>query len=130
MPDVPPEVASATVADLLVWVAFIMLLIGAGAGIRKRVKPFIDKLHQFLDDWAGEPERPGVPERLGVMARLSAVEHELKPNGGSSFYDKLTKRDQERDARLEEMSEQLGALAETVKRIDGIVECCLGKEHQ
>jgi hypothetical protein len=28
----------------------------------------------FLDDWQGEPERPGVPARPGVLERLRNVE--------------------------------------------------------
>lgn len=55
------------------------------------------RLAHFLDDWFGEPERPGfparpgVPERLGkVEARLGTVEgdtRQLKRNGGSHLAD-------------------------------------------
>lgn len=47
------------------------------------------KIESFLDDWIGEPARPGVPERLGVMDRISRIEHEVKPNGGSSMRDEI-----------------------------------------
>lgn len=68
-----------------------------------------------IDDWRGEPDRPGVPGRPGVMvqlaelrtllateqlarramerrldeqaARLTAIEAQLKPNGGGSLRD-------------------------------------------
>lgn len=58
---------------------------------------FIVKLLQFLDDWAGEPERPGIaPARPGVLQRLLGVEADVKilkqqmtANGGSSLADKV-----------------------------------------
>lgn len=47
-----------------------------------------------MDDWYGEPERPGVPARPGVMERVSGIEtrlngvvHELHPNDGGSLRD-------------------------------------------
>ena len=49
---------------------------------------------EFLVDWKGEPERPGVPARPGVMARLQTVEFivtdvrgEMFPNGGGTLRD-------------------------------------------
>jgi len=51
---------------------------------------------RFLDDYFGEPARPGVLARPGVMARLTAVEDmtrtiraETQPNGGSSMRDAI-----------------------------------------
>lgn len=55
---------------------------------------FLARIRHFLDDFFGEPARPGVPERAGVMARLQSVEvkvntvvAETKPNGGDSLRD-------------------------------------------
>ena len=52
------------------------------------------RITDFLDDWTGQPKRPGVPERPGVMARLAAVEDaaltvksETMPNHGNSMRD-------------------------------------------
>jgi hypothetical protein len=52
------------------------------------------RITDFLDDWAGQPQRPGVAARPGVMARLEAVEEttadisqETKPNHGHSMRD-------------------------------------------
>jgi hypothetical protein len=49
---------------------------------------------RFMDDYFGEPARPGVAERPGVMARLQRVEKiatdvraETRPNGGHSLRD-------------------------------------------
>lgn len=49
------------------------------------------KVNDFLDDWRGEPARPGVKARPGVMQRIEAIEAQLRPNGGSTVYDKVTK---------------------------------------
>ena len=56
------------------------------------------KMHRrvtnFLDDWAGQPPRPGVDARPGVMKRLQDVEKivtevraETQPNDGHSLRD-------------------------------------------
>lgn len=61
---------------------------------------FVRRFGHFLDDWFGQPARPGVPEQAGVMTRLAnveaqveRVEGQLKPNGGNSIYDKVTRVD-------------------------------------
>lgn len=62
---------------------------------------------QFLDDWNGEPERPGVPARQGVMARLhnqdviladhsetlKHIMHEVNYNSGSTIKDAVHRID-------------------------------------
>lgn len=53
--------------------------------ILKRLKGLDD----FLEDWRGEPERPGVPARLGVLARIERLDAELRPNHGSSLRDSV-----------------------------------------
>ncbi|MFD7550686.1 hypothetical protein [Streptomyces sp. NPDC059816] len=45
------------------------------------------RFNQFMDDWYGEEERPGVPARPGMMERVSRIEHELCPNQDSSMRD-------------------------------------------
>lgn len=58
----------------------------------------VDALDSLLDDWHGEPARPGVPARLGVMERLDRIERTVnsaafnsRPNHGSSAYDEHTR---------------------------------------
>lgn len=52
------------------------------------------RVDQFMDDWYGEAERPGVAARAGMVERvggmedrLGRVEHEMHPNGGTSLRD-------------------------------------------
>lgn len=52
------------------------------AGQRKRAKVLVQftdsRLSSFLDDWFGEPARPGFPRRPGVPERLEIVEQKLE----------------------------------------------------
>lgn len=55
-------------------------------------------LQDLLEDWHGEPARPGVPGRLGVMERLNRIEKTVnsaafnsQPNHGTSAYDEHTR---------------------------------------
>jgi hypothetical protein len=52
------------------------------------------RVGDFLDDWNGEPARPGVPERPGVMQRLADNEEAHK----------IT------DQKLDTLCERIGAL--------------------
>lgn len=73
--------------------------------IGKRTGPTAKKVINFLDDWNGEPARPGVPQRLGVMARLDEMHHELHPNSGSSLADAVNRTEKQG----KELAEQLSA---------------------
>jgi hypothetical protein len=55
-------------------------------------------LESLLEDWHGEPARPGVPGRLGVMERLDSIEKKVnsaafnsQPNHGTSAFDEHTR---------------------------------------
>lgn len=77
--------------SLLVFAAAVTLVAAAVASVAKwivvPVMTMLRNIREFLDDWHGEPGRPGVPERLSVMSRLGRIEKELHPNGGSSLRD-------------------------------------------
>lgn len=93
--------AAGAVLAILALVALVV------RSVRRAWAPVAD----FLEDWRGEPGRPGVPARPGVMARLgqleqgvtqtparldrieyrvSQMELQLHPNGGGSLHDKVT----------------------------------------
>lgn len=88
------------------------------------------RVSQFMDDWFGESPRPGLPEgRPGVLARLDAIEElgrttaarvdaqeqrlaavegqvaaveaQLRPNGGTSFHDKMLEVAERSGSRVE-----------------------------
>lgn len=67
--------------------AVIGLLFGAVVWLVKVAWPFLRKISHFVDDVAGEPDRPGVPGRPGLMERVAHIEHEVKDNHGSSLKD-------------------------------------------
>ncbi|HEY1179931.1 MAG TPA: hypothetical protein VGF17_27560 [Phytomonospora sp.] len=91
MPELPVWLSS-----LLPWVGAASLIVGSCFAVWRTLQPIVHGIRDFLDDWNGEHARPGVGARPGVMARLSAqddrlsaIEHELHPNGGSSMRDAI-----------------------------------------
>ncbi|MGW2951477.1 hypothetical protein [Streptomyces eurythermus] len=93
----------------LVWGGAFSLLLAVGAALWRVVRGVshvTTRASQFLDDWYGEGERPGVPARPGVMERLSvlegylrSVQHEVKPNSGASLRDAVDRA----NARLQRL---------------------------
>ncbi|MCX4986923.1 hypothetical protein [Streptomyces sp. NBC_00572] len=82
---------------MLLWGGVASVVLAVVAGVWRVLRGLLHlggRVNEFMDDWAGEPERPGVPARPGVMERvsgieerLSRVEHELYPNSGGSLRD-------------------------------------------
>lgn len=75
--------------------AFLATVAAVWTFIRKAAPP-LGRLKDLIDDFTGEPERPGVPARPGLMARMQALESDVadiryhsKPNAGGSAYDHL-----------------------------------------
>ena len=64
------------------------ILIAGGAWIgRKLVRPIL----RFLDDWNGEPARPGFLGRPSFPERMAGVEAEVNHNHGSSMKDAVAR---------------------------------------
>lgn len=87
----------------------LTILIGALAAVwRRYVAPFLRKIGYFLDDWNGEPARPGFEGRPSVPVRLEAIEreqkrvsHEVQTNSGSSLKDAVKRLESARAADRE-----------------------------
>lgn len=95
--------------DWLLLVAAVVTALGTGWKVLyDRVNPVYRKVDNFLDDWNGQPERPGVPRQSGVMERLSQLEH----NGGSSMKDQLARVEKALNTHIEKSDQVMaqGAL--------------------
>lgn len=111
-----PEVLQGTILDdIVAWLLFIGAVYGF---MRKRLFPLLERMAQFMDDYYGVEERPGVPGRLGVMQRLANQDHTLNrietnllPNGGSSAIDKVVAGQTEIRDRVERVRSDLEHLA-------------------
>lgn len=88
-------------ADILQWAGALTIVAGALAALVKGgrwVSSLWRKIDLFLDDWNGEPARPGREAVPGVLQRLVVLEqlaqhvaHEVTPNSGSSMKDSLAR---------------------------------------
>lgn len=122
----PEWAENLTIAETFQTIAFVVTLIVGVWGFVKFVLPLGRKIIHFLEDWFGEPDRPGVPGRAGVLARLECQAAEIaklkataaetnantKPNHGSSSHDRLVA--ELRAARVE--------VAELRKTMAGLLE--------
>lgn len=77
--------------------AFATVALFAAKGVRWLLSA-LRRVNNFLDDWNGEPARPGVTATPGVMDRLARLESkvvevrdEVKPNGGASMRDAVNR---------------------------------------
>ena len=60
--------------DIVQWVVILGVLVTLAIRINKLIYPVWHKLEQMANDFAGEPERPGVPAKPGIMERISKLE--------------------------------------------------------
>ena len=96
------------IIEIAAWLTAIAAGLAAIAYIVRSVSRALRRVGHFLDDWFGEPARDDQPARPGVMARLGRIENrqarteqrvgsmesELKPNGGGSMKDQVTRIEQ------------------------------------
>lgn len=81
----------------LVWGGAATILASVATALWRAVRGTVQlagRVDEFMADWSGEPERPGVPGRPRVMERVAAieerlqrVEHELYADSGGSLRD-------------------------------------------
>ena len=80
------------------WITAAIALVAAVAGCIAWAARWgwriLKRTTHFLDDYFGEPARPGFPDRPGVMQRLQSltddvarIQAQVIPNGGSSLRD-------------------------------------------
>lgn len=108
------------------------LIIGFAAGLWgaiKKVHPVMRRLMDFLDDWGGEPDRPGVPGRAGVLERLEIVERladetnaNTKPNHGGSSHDQLMQKLNCLDTKLGALGERMDESEEDRRKIHAVID--------
>lgn len=113
------EATTLTELPIVAWVLGLSVVVGAVTVIVRQLllpihRGFL-KLQDFLEEWKGEPARPGYAARPGVMQRLEQVEadmarvaSEIRSNGGSSMKDAI--------ARVETHLEELAARDEVIKQ--------------
>lgn len=105
---VPEPTGVAALDVLLVWGGAFSFAVAVFTGLwraGRAVAVFCSRLSRFLDDWYGEPARPGFPARPGVLERVASiegqvgafdrrmtgVEYELRENGGASLRDAVNR---------------------------------------
>lgn len=94
----------AQVDTAVIWCGAVVAISGVLAlawRATRSLRHLANRVEEFVDDWQGTAPRPGVPSRPGVMSRLGAieakldgVEHEMRPNSGSSLRDAVDRVDE------------------------------------
>lgn len=96
------------------WLDTVLIALAAAGAIVTPVvvifrwaHPIAKQLANFLEDWFGEPERPGVAAKPGVLLRLVKIERELRPNGGSSMRDAVNRVEATGDETSKRLDEHI-----------------------
>lgn len=123
-----PQWISDTIA-VYPWLGSILFLGVIVIWAWKNLRPPTKGIEHFLEDWNGEPARPGVPGRPGMMQRVANIEtaqittaehqtkadaffevygpiidklnHEMHPNSGSSLADAVNRTEASLKAHIE-----------------------------
>lgn len=82
------------VDPVAIW-SVALVAISGGIGLVWRalrsIRRIMRHVDEFMVDWNGSVARAGHSARPGVMERLAQIEHELKPNSGSSLRDAVNR---------------------------------------
>lgn len=78
-------------ASYLMTIAASITAIGVLIVATKKVAAFVRSVVHLVDEVVGVPESDLLPGHPGISARLSAIEYELKPNGGRSMKDQINR---------------------------------------
>ena len=134
----------------------LLAAVGAIWASIKWVRPALRAITNFLDDWNGEPERPGVPGRAGVLEQIADLRTDVdlaktlardaaesasdaafhsKPNHGSSSYDVLMRQVQDTKGAIAESQQDrqrlhahMSELSERLRAVEGHVSLDDDKE--
>ena len=123
---------------LTVWdVVGSLVVLGGILGGLKWLAPIMHGIHNFLADWQGEPERPGVPERPGAMAQIGKLRCDLegvrndldqvktdaasaafnsKSNHGTSSHDAIMRKLTDNQTAISRLSGQMLAVTRAIER--------------
>lgn len=113
MPDPMSINPGALIGGAVVLIIAALLLLRVG----RSVVPFARKGARFLDDWQGEPDRPGVPGRPGVLEQLSTLrEEQIRTRDALTFDGRplkevvgaIAKKQVEDSARLDTLTKVMG----------------------
>lgn len=100
---------------LIVAGAVATALLAIGGVIRMWVAPLARRTNEFLDDWFGQPARPGVPSRPGVPERLASIESaysEVRSEVGA-----IKARQDAADASINTLATAMGAFVTREQRV-------------
>lgn len=91
----------------------LLTLIVAIAYLLRKLWPVIHGFTNLMDDWRGEPARPGVPARTGVMenvsllrAEVEVVRNQVQNSHRTNFRDDLDNV----EYKVDEVYKQIGSL--------------------
>ncbi len=125
----PDWVDALTVGSILTPLLGVVAIVGVVAAVQRWIHPTARRVIDFLDDWQGRPARPGhaaepgFPERVRLLeVSVAEVRANVKPNGGSSAHDLLTKSFAELRELVVDLMAEVGESNRTTNELERRVE--------